>query len=333
MSATTASAAAVEIHLSCCRSTPRERRKRHASAAADAIADTSSPTWPSSTIADVSPSATPSGFSTRGKSSSGPGRERVAERQQRERGGHERPGRPPPARGQAAVGEQQQQRGDERREARHPDPVREPQQRVRRRRRSRLRVERADVPAGDRAADPERQRRQAQQPADRVAGPARGEQPAERRERHEVEAVRDLPGEADDLLALVRGESRAVVGGRERDRDGREGGGQSGQRPGEPPHRCAPAATARRAPAAPSPPPRSRARAGARRGRSRRAAGRRTPRACASRRSGGGRSAGRPPPWIRARAGRNSAATASVETAIARFDVPSVSPISSTSAR
>ena len=53
---------------------------------------------------------------------------------------------------------------------------------------------------------------------------------------------------------------------------------------------------------------------------------RRTPPACAPRRSGGGRSAGRPRAWMRARAGRNSAATASVETAIARFEVPERQP-------
>ena len=50
------------------------------------------------------------------------------------------------------------------------------------------------------------------------------------------------------------------------------------------------------------------------------------------RRSGGGRSAGRPPPWMRARAGRNSAATASVETATAKPDSPTARLTSSTRA-
>ena len=45
-------------------------------------------------------------------------------------------------------------------------------------------------------------------------------------------------------------------------------------------------------------------------------------RACAARRSGGGRSAGRRAAARRARSGRNSAATTSVDTAIARFEPP-----------
>ncbi len=62
------------------------------------------------------------------------------------------------------------------------------------------------------------------------------------------------------------------------------------------------------------------------RGRPRRAAARRTPRACAPRRSGGGRSAGRPRPGCARAAGRNSAATASVETATAKPELPDREP-------
>ena len=66
--ATTASAAAAAIHLSCWRSTPRERRKRldqrrRRGDRGDASSGDAAELRPSPSSA---PSATPSGFSTRG---------------------------------------------------------------------------------------------------------------------------------------------------------------------------------------------------------------------------------------------------------------------------
>ena len=81
-----------------------------------------------------------------------------------------------------------------------------------------------------------------------------------------------------------------------------------------------PSATRTRAPAGRCPARRRAARHRARRASPRRAAARRTLRACAGRRSGCGRSAGRPATGSRVRAGRNNAATASVDAAIARSE-------------
>ena len=75
------------------------------------------------------------------------------------------------------------------------------------------------------------------------------------------------------------------------------------------------------------------ARASARRDRPRRAAACRSARACAGRRSGGGRSGGRRAPGCARRAGRKSAATASVEPAIARFESDGQPPSASCSNR
>ena len=192
-------------------------------------------------------------------------------------------------------------------------------------------------------------------PSSRRTSPPRAATPAETPDPRKSQPIA-LPGWRDAIRATDRPRTRATMAQRKRSRPmlrippspvrgqrKRLGDAEHDQHGGrrqttsQAPARAGDSSSRLRPPAATA----TRASAGASRGRPReapsrvsrgrpgRAGAREAPRPCAGRRTCAGRSGDRRPAWMRARAGRNRAATASVEAATARPESP-VAPPSTT---